>query len=76
MNSTIASAQMSPVQIVGSRLVPAAPAALPSRQLGLGPFALAPATSGLPRLVDAGGQVLGVFVNEQLARQTAAALAS
>ncbi len=75
MNSAIVSAQPPGARVVGSAIVAQAPAALPSRALGLGPFIAVPAPSGLVRLVDGAGQGLGVFVNEQLARQTAAALA-
>ncbi len=74
MNSTITSAAEPPVVIRGSRLVPAAPAALPARSLGLGPFQVEAAASGLPQLVDARGEKCGVFANEQLARRTAQCL--
>lgn len=75
MSRAITSAQVAPVRIVGSSIVGSPPASLPTRSLGLGPFGVQQTSGSLPRLIDAGGQVCGVFVSEQLARRTAAALA-
>lgn len=63
-------------RIEGSRLVSVPAAAMPERSLGLGPFAVEPAASGLPQLVDATGTRWGVFANPALAAATAARLSS
>lgn len=72
--TTIASAAAPISRIVGSTIENAAPASLPSRSLGLGPYTPQPLGDGRAQLRDAAGNGWGIFASESLASQTASAL--